>query len=382
MNAKSHLGRIVVRIFVTSLTAVLLIFSATSAAAQEDEPVSISIDPVAPVEVSGDRPVEFEVLLQWHTDRPVDVVVFIEARELELSAPDCRQDEPGFLVCEETVGSSRSFTVTAEATGDRPLYDTYQSAHLWLYQTEEATGKTADEASDWATATLLIPGRSPFRAPEPAPNIQGFVPAVIGRVVDDATGEPVRNAAVELRHEWSGEVDSTHTDDQGRYRFTQSNGGPIPAGRLTVDVSAVGYRDQTAAFTGVADHAARHRTWLESKTPPAAPEESGPPVAFWFAVGTGCLGVLLVVLGLGLVVRRRSARAQFQPLSAVAAVLGEDVHVGAAAAAVAEAAGHQVVTTAAAGEQGPKTSALHVGEAVSTHGRIHSDDEDQIKPVP
>ncbi|GAA4429115.1 hypothetical protein GCM10023148_33420 [Actinokineospora soli] len=187
---------------------------------------------------------------------------------------------------------------------------------------------------------------------------------------------------VHLHSEWDGQVGDTHTDDRGRYRFAQTTWGPIPAGRLTVDVSAVGYRDQTAAFSGAADHPARHTVRLVSKTPQAAPEGSGPPAALWIGVGTGAFGFALVVTGFAVGLRRRSARAEFHPVAAVAAVLREDVDLGAAGAAVAEAAGHQVVTTAAAGEEGPKTSALHVGEAVSTHGRIHSDDGDQIKPVP
>ncbi|MGW5054171.1 carboxypeptidase regulatory-like domain-containing protein [Actinokineospora sp. NPDC004072] len=210
-------------------------------------------------------------------------------------------------------------------------------------------------------------------APEVDPDDEGFVPVIRGTVVDSATGEPVRNAYVRLDGEWT--ADTATTDENGVYEFVQDPDGPLPVTGLTIDVDAQGYRGHVATLQGADDHALVHDVRLAS----VAPQAPGPPAVVWITSGSAAALGLAAVAVL-LLVRRRSAGAQFQGFAAVPAVLGQDIHVGSAGGAVAEAAGHQVVTTSAAGEQGPETSALRVGEAVSTHADIQADAADQGKP--
>ncbi|UVS77143.1 hypothetical protein Actkin_00845 [Actinokineospora sp. UTMC 2448] len=363
------------RISATVLAAVLLgLVSAVPAAAQ-GEKVTIAVTPLEPVEVTTPGPVEFTVHLHRHTFHPVDVALVINKGDLDVTAEGCAEDETGHLTCARTLDGSDSITLTVYPPDEEPEYDTYYSLYAWAFTLEdgspEATGTIV-------AATIVLPGYNPFpREVEPSSR-EGAVPVIEGRVVDSVTGRPVGNATIRIRNDW---MDATaHSDGEGRYRFTQTSDGPLPSGTYAMTVDAVGYRDYRAEVETGADQAAVHRVVLVADVPPPAPERPGTPVAVWIAVAAGAVGVLLVLAAP--VVARRSARAQFQGLAAVPAVLGQDVHVGAAGGAVAEAAGHQVVTTTAAGEQGPETSALHVGEAVSTHADIHADAEDQSKPLP
>jgi len=77
----------------------------------------------------------------------------------------------------------------------------------------------------------LFLGAALCSLPQPALGITGAV--ILGRVVDQATGEPLRKVKIILR---PSDL-QTVTDDQGNYRLES-----IPAGSYTVQVSTIGYR--------------------------------------------------------------------------------------------------------------------------------------------
>ena len=66
---------------------------------------------------------------------------------------------------------------------------------------------------------------------------QSATGTITGRVFNPATGEYLRNAQVRIVD--SG--DSVVSEDEGLYRLS-----PVPAGRVTVEVSYTGYRKVTA----------------------------------------------------------------------------------------------------------------------------------------
>lgn len=289
-----------------AIAAVLVVMPA-SASAQESHPATIGIEPAGPVETAGGATAEFSVLLRKHAQGPIKVALLVEKRGLTATVEGCPDQAEEYAPCFLDIEESATIKMTVRAPDGTPEYDEYHSVHVWVYEVETG-GRVEEDPDSVAVATVLVSGVSPFAAPAPPPDDRGFVPVVRGRVVDSVTGDPVRNACVQLETAGFGYPGQACTGDDGRFRFIQHGGGPIAAGKLSIEANALGYQDYAEQIDGVADHATDLTVRLVPETPPAAPDDSGPPVVplLWVAAG---FGLVLVLVGLVLlVVRGRSAR--------------------------------------------------------------------------
>ncbi|MCX6956041.1 MAG: TonB-dependent receptor [Verrucomicrobia bacterium] len=123
-----------------------------------------------------------------------------------------------FIFSAGKVGDVATQAVKGEFTAREALDRMLANTSLYAVQDERTGALTVGRGAPGATAPAG-PG------------------TIVGRVFNPATGEYVRNAQVRIVE--SG--DSTVSEDEGAYRLS-----PVPAGRVTLEVTYTGYRSVTA----------------------------------------------------------------------------------------------------------------------------------------